>query len=552
MANALDVAKHALALWRSNHGNASLDQQCQRYDGYYWQWAYQGNENIHTYGTATAAARASSMFTYNINDASISPGDLVYWDWGTDGHVGTVIGRQNGRTLVTHTSSRGDTVLSLTNNVKVSHADSIPLSFIGVSHTNGANIRRTGLSGWPSGGGALQPHERRVTSGGPANGRAQPTTASGVVQTIPGDDTGEFDGWINGESVSGNKVWYRGKFSKNWFWSGSFTETGTKGLTDLNPPAPTDPTKRVTNDIVRVRQEPNTSSATLLNYESGTTHTILGWKNGEAVEGIKEWFRTAEGWVWSDGFTNRSTTGLTDLNKEPTPDPDPEPTPDPGDFTPNIVTPSATDFPAWIRYEEKLKPGVTTQRNVEDAEYYGKKYNPGESHVHWWGAPGQSGTHDSNVSYLNGSKDLDANFVTSAGRVTLCVPLNIIAYTTGQRNPYGWKSENDPALTDLGYKTLGYVHYIVEKLNPKLLNEPIRLHQEFTATSCSDIDPAKVRDYAEKFRTGALDPATGEPPVTPGPGPQPDPDQGDLIAAIHRLSDKMDSLNAKLDSIYNL
>ncbi len=146
--NALDVAKQALALWRANYGNESLDQQCQRYDGYYWQWAYQGNENIRTYGTATAAARASEMFTYDINHASIAPGDLVYWDWGTDGHVGTVIGRQNGRTIVTHTSSKGDTLLDLGNHVKVSHADSIGLTFRGVAHTNGANSQRTGLTGW--------------------------------------------------------------------------------------------------------------------------------------------------------------------------------------------------------------------------------------------------------------------------------------------------------------------------------------------------------------------------------------------------------------------
>ena len=61
--NALDVAKDALAKWRANYGNASLDQQCQRYDGYYWQWAYQGNENIRTYPTATAAGNAASFYT---------------------------------------------------------------------------------------------------------------------------------------------------------------------------------------------------------------------------------------------------------------------------------------------------------------------------------------------------------------------------------------------------------------------------------------------------------------------------------------------------------
>lgn len=152
--NALDVAKGALAKWRANYGNASLDQQCQRYDGYYWQWEYQGNENIRTYPTATAAGNAASFYTYDINDPVIKPGHLVYWHWGSEGHVGTVVGRHNGKTLVTHTSSKGDTVLALTNNVKVSHADTINLTFRGVSRTDGRNVERVGLTAWsPDGGG---------------------------------------------------------------------------------------------------------------------------------------------------------------------------------------------------------------------------------------------------------------------------------------------------------------------------------------------------------------------------------------------------------------
>ena len=109
----------------------------------------------------------------------------------------------------------------------------------------------------------------------------------------------------------------------------------------------------------------------------------------------------------------------------------------------------------------------------------------------------------------------------------MMVPLNKIALTTGARNPFAWKSENDPTITDLsqdelGYRTSGYLHYIVEKLNAGLLNEPIRHHKEFYATSCSLLDKAKVRDYAEKFRTGKLDPATGNPPVIVLP-PDPEP-----------------------------
>lgn len=215
----------------------------------------------------------------------------------------------------------------------------------------------------------------------------------------------------------------------------------------------------------------------------------------------------------------------------PTPEPpnptDPTPPSIPDDeaaATPNLTTPLAADFPSWIKFDIMLDPeGEKANLNKEASEYYGHPYNPVESHLHWWGAPGQGGSHDGNVSHIKNTKDLSVNFVVSEKRITLMVPLNKIALTTGTRNPYAWKSENDPTLTDWQYKTMGYLHYIVEKLNPGLLNEPLRHHKEFYATSCSEINKAKVREYAEAFRTGKLDPATGLAPTTPVP-PEPQPE----------------------------
>lgn len=184
--------------------------------------------------------------------------------------------------------------------------------------------------------------------------------------------------------------------------------------------------------------------------------------------------------------------------------------------TPAIATPTAADFPSWIRFETVMDPeALKGDLNIAAQKYYGKPYLPIESHTHWWGEPGKAGTHDGNVSHIKNTNDLSVNFVVSEKRITLMVPLNKIALTTGARNPYAWKSENDPTLTDWQYKTMGYLHYIVEKLNPNLVNEPIRLHKEFYATSCSQIDRGKVREYAEAFRTGKLNPATGLPPVIP-------------------------------------
>lgn len=230
-----------------------------------------------------------------------------------------------------------------------------------------------------------------------------------------------------------------------------------------------------------------------------------------------------------DGFIGKATWNAawtTPITPEtPTPAPpnptDPVPPSVPDDeaaATPNLVSPTAADFPSWISFDVVLDPEAqAADLNKKAAEYYGKPYSPVESHLHWWGAPGQGGTHAGNVSHIRNTADLSVNFVVSEKRITLMVPLNKIALTTGTRNPFAWKSENDPTLTDWQYKTMGYLHFIVEKLNPVLLNEPLRHHKEFYATSCSEINKAKVREYAETFRTGALDPATGLAPVVTPP-----------------------------------
>ena len=202
--------------------------------------------------------------------------------------------------------------------------------------------------------------------------------------------------------------------------------------------------------------------------------------------------------------------------KKATTKPDPKPDPPEGpktedDFTPDLVSPDLSDFPVWIKFDKNLDPdGQKPNLNMEAATYYGAPYDPIESHLHWWGKPGEAGTHDGNVNYIKNTPDLSVNFVVSENRVTLMVPLHKIALTTGARNPFAWKSENDPTLTEQQYKTMGYLHYIVEKLNPKLRNEALRLHKEFYSTSCSEINVDKVREYADEFHSGVRDPKTGE------------------------------------------
>jgi hypothetical protein len=366
----------------------------------------------------------------------------------------------------------------------------------------------------------IQPYQRKAGPNG-ANARLQPSAAGEALPSSIGPGVvGDFNGWINGEVVEGNGVWFRGSISGNYFWSGGFEDKGTHDLADLNPPKPPQKiTRTVGENPSNVRGKPYTSVASVAVEAAGAVIEMKAFAHSQDVEGQDVWFqRAVDGlWQWAGGFTDQSTTGLPEVEAPPD-----GTDPDDDEYTPDIVTPTAEDFPAWITYDERLDPdALKPDLNKAAYEYYGVKYDPIESHTHWWNLPGQGGTHDGNVNYILGKAGLSVNYVLSAGRVTLMVPLHLIAATTGQRNPFAWKSENDPLITvpgsDLGYKTSGYLHYIVEKLNPRLREEAIRLHKEFYETSCSDINTAKVREFAEMFHSGALDPATGQPPVGPEP-----------------------------------
>ena len=183
---------------------------------------------------------------------------------------------------------------------------------------------------------AMAGNQRQVGSE-PVNRRQAPNTQSAILQPQLGaGEIGTFDAWINGESVSGNSVWFRGALSGNWFWSGAFTSQSTANLQDLNvkEPAKLKDNERVVagSDTLNRRREPNTTSQKVdPPLEPGKTYTFTGWINGEIVDGNNIWLKAADGmWSWSGGFTSRAVTGLQDLNPTtPTPTPPPTPVVDP-------------------------------------------------------------------------------------------------------------------------------------------------------------------------------------------------------------------------------
>ncbi len=194
---------------------------------------------------------------------------------------------------------------------------------------------------------------------------------------------------------------------------------------------------------------------------------------------------------------------------------------------------TGADIPPWISYDvnnDNEQVGETEESwNSSLYTYYNEKfgqtyqYAPIEAHAHWWGEPATSPSHSAIVNYIDNKDALTVNFVVSANRVTNMMPLSWMATTTGYRNPWAWKMEIDPRLSDDIYKTVGALMYVVERKNPWLAGEPIRLHKEFYPTGCSDIDVAYLRAWVNRFASGEYDIATGQPASVPPPPPAPSP-----------------------------
>ena len=162
-------------------------------------------------------------------------------------------------------------------------------------------------------GGALAPNQRRVLGDGAANRRiGAPSTSAPLGEPLQPGDVGNFTGWVRGENVSGNDVWFIG-VSGDYFWSGAFEGgANTSGLEDKNQAKPSDPTQRVATDEVRGRAEPTTKSAVVgENLMPGDVGNFVGWTEGENIDGENRWLKGTSGrWFTLKYLSPQNVDGL--------------------------------------------------------------------------------------------------------------------------------------------------------------------------------------------------------------------------------------------------
>lgn len=92
----------------------------------------------------------------------------------------------------------------------------------------------------------LQPNQRRLVNPTGVNQRSASSTSASIIKEWPLDDDPVFNfkGYVKGEPVNGNDIWFVGATSGGYFYSGAFEGgANTDGLQNLTQtaPAPTPP-----------------------------------------------------------------------------------------------------------------------------------------------------------------------------------------------------------------------------------------------------------------------------------------------------------------------
>lgn len=155
-----------------------------------------------------------------------------------------------------------------------------------------------------------------------------------LVQWFEPGKTYDFKGFVRGESVNGNNIWFVGKYTGHYVWSGGFTSQSTAGLPDLSPdPKPVvlqTPYERTVGSVAVNLRKGAGPNFGLLKLGAGSTvedgmldpgkeYVFQGYVRGQKVGTSDIWLLSKSGgYAHIDGFLTKALTGLPDLTPKVT------------------------------------------------------------------------------------------------------------------------------------------------------------------------------------------------------------------------------------------
>lgn len=175
----------------------------------------------------------------------------------------------------------------------------------------------------------LEPYQRVASYA--ASYRDVATSDGKLLQTFTKGDSYDFKGFVHGQNVDGNDVWFVGRYTGGYVWSGAFDDRGTHDLADLTPanaPVLLDYQREVGNSVINYRKTPEVLPDNVIKtFNPADVLDFDAWTHGALVNGTDVWFRGkyTQGWSHASGFTNQTTAGLTEVVFAPVPVETPKP-----------------------------------------------------------------------------------------------------------------------------------------------------------------------------------------------------------------------------------
>ena len=190
----------------------------------------------------------STLFTKienNPSDPNQIPqaGDIMIYNIGTWGHVDMVLSA-DGNGVTTIGQNKGG------NNEPMQIVTRDWKSVVGVWKLRGW----LSFNGFSSNSSTPANSNQRVVGVNGVNYRERPTTSANIIEEFVSGDILDLKGFVHGENVSGNDLWFVGAYRNGYLWSGAFTNTSTAGLPDITPvtvPAPPTPPPTPTYNFVK-------------------------------------------------------------------------------------------------------------------------------------------------------------------------------------------------------------------------------------------------------------------------------------------------------------
>lgn len=372
---------------------------------------------------------------------------------------------------------------------------------------------------------AVGPNQR-VTGPDGVRGRSEAFVSdpidANVVQKFAGNLVLTFKGFVHGQNVQGNDVWFVGFSSGAYFWSGGFEDQSTANLPDLTPaptPAPADdvllPYQRVTGPSgATLRKTPDKNGAVDKTFPADRKLDFKGYVHDTDPygDGNDVWFvgRYSNSYAWSGAFLDTGTHDLPDLTPTNAPIPSSPPV-EAYDFK--------LDFDTIIRED-----GVAIQVQKVPADIGNVQIgNPTAKYdnavIHQFGTPDVDTQQSTDNQFKNPGTFVSAHWSVSGRTIHQHVALNDRAYHAASVGNDYIGIETDP---HQDAETVATVRALLSVLRAQGMAKQLWLHRNVPgcSTNCGAlIDLARYDVTPGVIITPSPNPIPDPVPVTPEPAP---------------------------------